>query len=285
MKVRKVMIKVIFFIVIILAISIILLALPQSPLKNKYNSEVNTEINKCDYNAEVFTNEDIKNLPLPVQRYFKYCGFMGKTKMVNCRINCDKVMFRRGVDKPPMKTAYEQHNFVKQPTRMAYMCAKMFGIPFEGRDKYQNGEGAMTGSLAKVFTLFNVTGKEMNQSALVTCLAESLLVPNMAIQSYITWEAIDNNHARGIINWNGIKATGIFSFSNDGEMISFQTNDRYMDGGDGKSEKVKWTCTVEDYIEVNGIKHPNVLKGIWNLPEGDFVYIDIKGVRMEYDVK
>lgn len=38
---------------------------------------------------------------------------------------------------------------------MALIDSRMFGIPFEGYDYYQNGIGGMKGMLAKAIPLFN----------------------------------------------------------------------------------------------------------------------------------
>jgi hypothetical protein len=65
----------------------------------------------------------------------------------------------------------------------------MFGvIPFEGRDKFLDGKGNMIGRLAKIKTVFDVTGAEMDVSAAVTYLSESLIVPACALQKYRGWK-------------------------------------------------------------------------------------------------
>ena len=40
----------------------------------------------------------------------------------------------------------------------------MFGIPFEGYDYYSDGIGGMKGVIAKVITLFNQTGTDMDKA-------------------------------------------------------------------------------------------------------------------------
>ncbi len=57
----------------------------------------------------------------------------------------------------------------------------------------------MKGVLAKTFTLFNQTGDAMNKACLATVLSESLiLIPKAALQPYITWEPMDDTHARAL---------------------------------------------------------------------------------------
>lgn len=282
---NKVLTLTLIFLIIIFTIVIIYLSLPSSPLKYKFTQEVKSEISKCKYSDEVFTQEDFNNLPLPVQRYLNYSGYVGKKKMANARVMYDDVKFKLGIDKPAMKVKYQHYNFVKEPARIAFINTKLYGIPFEGRDKYQNDEGVMTGVLAKLFTLFESKGEQMNQAALVTHLGESIFVPSIFLQDYVTWEAIDNFHAKATIESKGIKASGIFTFNEKGELVKFETDDRVMDSGNGIPQKARWTVEADKYIESNGIKFPSELRAVWNLPEGDFVYFDGKVVAVDYDIR
>ncbi|MTI58565.1 MAG: hypothetical protein FH762_00995 [Firmicutes bacterium] len=251
-------------------------------MKKLYSSEVKSELEKTVLNNQPFTKADIVSLPAPVQRYFRYCGYIGKKKMSNAKIVFEDVDFISNGKQ--LKLRSEQYNFVSEPARIAYLSSKVMGIiPFEGRDKYQNGKGSMIGKLMKIITLFDVTGPKMDQSALVTFLAEALIVPNVALQDYIKWEEIDSYKAKAIMNYGGIKVEGIFTFNDKGEFIKFETNDRYMDKGNGVIEKERWTAKVENYIEKNGIKIPGRMKGIWNLSKNDLVYFDGNITEINFD--
>lgn len=246
-----------------------------TPMKKMYLSEVQNELDKSIVSHELFKEEDISSLPEPVQRYFRYCGYIAKEKMTNAKIVWNDVNFKMRPDKPWIKIKYEQYNFVSEPARIAYIYSAMFGvIPFEGRDRYLNGQGNMLGKLLKKITLFDVAGTEMDISVAVTYLSEALLVPACALQPYIKWEAIDPNHAKARIDYKGVKAEGIFTFNDKGEFTKFETEDRYMDTGGGTLEKHKWTAEASNYVEKNGIKMPSRLKAIWNLPAGDYEYFN-----------
>jgi len=262
------------------------LSVEAGTIKQTFISEVESELENYEYNEEVFTEEEIAKLPKPVQRYFRYAGYIGKKKMLNAKIVFENAEFKRGIDEKPLNLYSEQYNFVTKPTRIVYLRANVLGvIPFEGRDKYQNGKGVMTGKLLKFIPLFNVEGPEMDQSALVTFLAEVLIMPNAALQDYIKWEEIDKKRAKAIIEYEGIKVDGVFTFNEKGKWVKFETRDRYMDKGDGVFEKEKWTIEVSNYIEEDGIKTPQRMRAIWNLSNGDFVYFDGKVAELTYDVK
>lgn len=277
--------KKLFYIVLVLLIMLSVYWITKGDIffmKKLYTAEVKAELENTNFSNQTFTEADIVSLPAPVQRCFKYSGYIGKKKMQNAKIVFEDVDFISNGKE--LKLRSEQYNFVSEPARIAYLSSKVMGIiPFEGRDKYQNGKGSMIGKLMKIITLFDVTSPEMNQSALVTFLAETIIVPNVALQDYIKWEEINGKQAKAIMNYDGIKVEGVFTFNDKGEFIRFETNDRYMDKGNGIMEKEKWTAEVENYIEKNGIKIPGKMKAIWNLSEGDLVYFDGNITNISFD--
>lgn len=269
---------------LLLVISIfIFFKIPYSKLKKDFNNVSSELIKKSVSNNEVFTEEDIKDLPSPVKRYFEYCGFIGTEKMSYMKATFKDVTFKTGKDKPSIKIDYTQYNFVNMPDRIAFIDSSMFGIPFQGFDSYLNGIGNMKGVIAKFYTMFDQTGDDMDMASLVTYLAECFIVPTVVLQDYITWEAIDDNHAKATISYYDISASGIFTFKENGEMVSFTTNDRIATETDGTTKKVKWTAICSDYKESKGIKKPTIFKAIWHYSDGDQVYFNSEQIIIEYD--
>jgi hypothetical protein len=254
-------------------------------LKKLFENEVRAQKEKCSvWDEGVFTEEEISTLPEPVQRYFRHCNFIGKKKMHSAHLIFGDVTFKMGTERPWIKIKYNQYNFVPEPARVVHIYSRVMGIiPFEGRDKFEDGHGSMIGKLLKKITLFDTTGEEMNISAAVTFLSEVLIVPSCALQDYIKWEAIDSSNARAIIEYNGVRGEGVFTFNEKGEFLKFVTDDRYMDMGNGKSEKHRWTTEAFDYREINGIIMPTRVTGSWNLEKGDFKYFDGRLAGVEYN--
>lgn len=158
----------------------------------------------------------------------------------------------------------------------------MFGIPFEGLDTCISGNGSMKGIVGKLFTLFNQTGEVMDNASLVTFLAECLIIPNAALQSYITWEEIDGLHTKATISYNGITVNGVFPFKENGEMYSFTTDDREAVSTDGSREKVKWSAVYSEYAETNGIRKPTAFKAIWHYDDGELIYFNGKDAEISF---
>ncbi len=280
-KGRKLMF-VLLLIAVAVSLVIIYLSIPYSPLKSDFENEVSNLIASEKIAAELFTEEDISGLPTPVQKYFTVCGYIGTPKMSYMKAVYHDVDFLMSTDKPYSRINYTQYNFVKEPMRTAFIETSMYGIPFQGLDSYIGGKGGMKGVIAKAITLFNEMGSEMDKACLVTVLSECLLVPNIALQDYITWESIDDTHAKGTITYYGISGSGIFTFAESGEMLSFITNDRWEVGTDGEKAKIPWSAVLGDYKESSGIKQPTKIKAVWHYEDGDSVYFDSHNFVIEY---
>ena len=294
---RKVMLIIISVVLLIAAIIVVFFNIPWSRASREFRilaerlmteaegeatTSTDTGATSTTTESDVFTEDDIAHLPLPVQNHFRYCGYLGTPKMSAMRIKFKDVDFSMGLNKPTIKIDYTQYNFVGALNRIAYIDSSMYGIPFEGIDSFVGGKGSMKGMLAKLFTLFNQTGPAMDRASLVTFLAESLVIPNVALQSNITWQAIDDLHAQATISYQGISGSGIFTFAENGAMISFTTDDREATDFDGQSRQIRWTAILDDYVEKDGIKVPNVLQSIWHYPEGDLLYFDSKDIEIEF---
>lgn len=260
---------------------IIWFSIPYSPLKSDFSKRRDNMLSAQQSSGQVFTMEDISALPSPLQNYFIKCGYIGKPKMQNIKMIHNDVDFI--LDSKKLKIKCSQFNVGEKPERIALINAKLLGIPFEGLDSYQNGVGSMKGMFAKSIVVFNQTGKEMNQSSLVNCLAESLLVPSITLKDFMKWEAIDKNHVKGTITYYGLSASGIFTFDSNGFFTNFITDDRVYVDTNGNAKKIKWSAICGDYREVSGVMQPKILKGIWHMPECDLVYFNGHDTLIEYN--
>ncbi|MFZ7103152.1 MAG: DUF6544 family protein [Peptococcaceae bacterium] len=251
-------------------------------MKKLYNSEVRAEIMKSVRCAkDVIKESDLTGLPEPVQKYFRYGGYLGKETMQNGEIQWSDVKLKRSPDKDWLSLACYQFNSVPEPCRIVYMKSRLFRIiPFEGRDKYQDGSGNMLIKLLKVIKVGDEKGREMDESALVTVLAETLLIPAYALQDYLRWTAVDTYTAKAMLEYNGVQVRGTFHFNDAGQFTKFESDDRNYTTGKGY-RKIKWSAYAENYQESSGIKFPGVLRAVWHLDDGDYEYFQghIKDIR------
>ncbi|WP_379151025.1 DUF6544 family protein [Paenibacillus sp. sgz5001063] len=264
------------------AATIVFFKIPYSTTKTEFRRIADRNLANPPIPNDAFTNEDWKLLPPPVRLYFESSGFTGKPKMSSMKAVFNKVDFILSPKKPAVSIDYKQYNFVRPLTRIALIETALYGIPFQGLDSYIEGTGSMKGVLGKTFTLFNQLGVEMDQASLVTFLSEALWLPSAAIQGYITWVPVDDHHAQAIISCYGITATGIFSFNDQGECLSFTTDDRTAVGMDGSKQHVRWSALMKDYKWINGIRQPTHLQAVWHYDSGDLVYFDSHNLQLEY---
>lgn len=263
---------------------VIFFMLPFSKTKSDFKELTDRKISAAAEINDVFSEDDIKDLPVPVQKYFRYCGYLGTKKMSYMKAEFKDVDFIMSEDRT-VKIDYTQYNFVEKPERFALISSSLFGIPFEGLDSYDNGTGSMKGTVAKVITLFDYRGAKMDKASLVTILAECLLAPNIALQDYIVWEPIDDTHAKAVITYYGITASGVFTFDDNGAMLSFRTSDRTATDMNGNEREVEWSAFILDYHDVNGIKLPKTLQSVWHYPEGDSIYFNENKVPVNIEYK
>ena len=273
-------------IIVIVIFVVVWFLIPYSPLKSKFHSDVEELKSSCQSDIDrKHRKEDFEKLPIPLQKYIEKSGYVGTPWMNYLHMEYKNVDFMQGKNGPKLKIDYDQYNKVSEPDRMALIDSNMFGIPFQGYDYYQAGRGGMKGVIAKCFPLFHQTGDDMDRACLVTYMAESLFVPTSLLQDYFTFEKLNDYQVKATISYGEQTASGIFTFNEKYEYISFTTNDRAIAHTDGTMEYVPWTAKCSDYyVTENGIHYPACFCAVWNYPEGDFVYFDgkISAIAYEY---
>jgi len=271
---------------IALGIILVFLNIPYSPVKSEFVRDRNRLMQtNFIHTNENFSDEDFVHMPAPIQRYINYAGYIGTPKATSMEMKYHNVNFMQSREQPTLKIDYTQYNFVKYPDRIAYIDSKLFGIPFEGYDYFSNGIGGMKGTIGKAITMFHQTGSEMDKACLVTFLAESIFLPNTLLQNYIKFEEIDSNTVKATITYQGIAASGIFTFNGVGEMVLFTSNDRSVANPDGTMNYVKWSAKCSNYQKnSDGIIQPTAFQAIWNYEAGDFVYFDGDITSITYDL-
>ena len=241
--------------------------------KKLYENEVKEFQSAVSSSSELISPESIAHLPEPVKRYFQYCGFVGTPLSYHAEIIWENSHIRMKPDGKWMRLRTYQHNFVQEPSRLAYMRANMLGIiPFEGRDRYHDGKGHMFGTLGRMIKIFDARDEETAKGAAIVVLAEALLVPSYALQPYIQWEEVDALTARARFIHNGIDVGGTFHFNEQGEYIRFTTHERPYSSPNGGFEQQDYTIEVLGYQQQGDIKIAREVSAIWHLPGGDFEY-------------
>lgn len=269
-----------------LAIVVIYLAMPGGKLWKQYIADVKrslNELNKLQY-PQTFTNDAVALLPSLLRQHLINGGYMETPVMKNMLISFHNTKFRMSKDKKPIQIRFMQINFVKRPDRHAFLTARIMGIPMQAKDSILDGFGSMIGVLAKQFQLFCSTGPEMDQGQLITALADAAFMPSLFLQDYISWSVIDEHTIEGKITWKNVCAKGRFTFDQEGNIIRFDTNDRYMDDNGKGSSLVPWYVIYSDYKKQNGYYQPGSVYVNWALSDGDDTYFSSDHIEVKYSI-
>jgi hypothetical protein len=255
-------------------------------IQNGYISKVKAEFIKQPLAPEeILTESDIAHLPAPVRKYITYTGAIGKSKPQNVRIEFNAQMIRKpGAD--PMEATSVQYNFFSNPTRLFFMKASQFLVPFRVLHVYADQKATMVVRVASIFNAVDISGKELTTAETVTLLNDlCLFVPGSLVDKRLSWKEIDSLSAGVTIENGPYNVSAILYFNDKGELVNFISEDRYALQDDGTQIKEKWSTPIRDYKEINGRKIPTYGEAIWHYPKGNFTYgkFTLKDIR--YNVK
>ncbi len=234
------------------------------------------------HKIEIFTEELIKELPEPLKKYLRVCGYINTPVPVNANVYWSESWLKMSPGKDWRKLHTTQFNSVKPIGRVAYM--KFLTMPVAARDLYRDGYGEINGKLLNLIKVAFDNSKEVAQSALITTFCEFMLIPGYLLLDNVKWEHIDNYSVRGVLTDNGIEVSGIFYFNDEGLFTHFETHDRYFTTSKNSYEKVKFSVIADSYKTQDNLKISEKVKVMWHLPEGDFEYYKGTIDKIEFNV-
>lgn len=227
------------------------------------------------------TENDIAHLPNQLKKYLNHCGYLHKDKIINGQIYWSTAYHKRNQKSNWSKLNYFQFNSVHDISRFVYIDAGIVKLI----EKYQNGYGTWKMVLLKFLKLIDVKNiKEINESALVTLLSEFPFFPTLFLSDGLKFNSIDDNTLEATINHNKNIVRGVFFFSESGELLRFETTDRYYSENGKDFNRVKWIGTCENYIERNGIKIPSKFTAKWQFEKGEFEYFQGQIEEIKYNI-
>lgn len=271
-----------------LLVIIIFLFIILSTLANTlFNREVAKEVAQFFGNTakatsrDIIEKEDLEALPECVQKWLESAQVIGKGKINTARLQ-QKAYLRTTPKGKWMPTEAQQYFRVDEPGFI--WQARIKAAPFvhiAGRDKYADGKGHMLIKILSLKSVADARGPEIDQGVLLRFLAETVWFPTAALSSYITWEEINPHSAKATMSYKGVSASGVFTFNEQGDFVSFSAK-RYMDSG-GKSTLEDWFVIATDYEQLSGVRIPTQGEVTWKLKTGDFTWFKWKITEIEYN--
>ena len=252
-----------------------------------FNGRINREVRGLLSGAKpgtgtVVTQEMLRILPQPVQRYMAYSGVLGKKIPRTVRLK-QVGKIRQNEKSAWMKLEAVEYYSTTPPSFIwkAFLPTKRFPLTL-GRDAYLGGRGSMLIKMLSLFPLVNVaTGSEIDQGAMMRYLNEMTWFPAAFLGNNITWKAIDDTSAEVTFTHQGKSASATMYLDQEGKPINFVAKRYRMVGK--KYDMETWSTPFTGYGEFEGLKLPVRGKAVWILKEGDQAYIELEITEMEYD--
>jgi hypothetical protein len=253
-----------------------------SRFRGRYTSEVQKRLKPVSADSLV-TEEDLAYLPGPVRNYLHFAGAVGKPRVGNFRAEYSGSL-RRSPGSRWMQISALQYSFFDDPARLYYLRSSLFGIPFDGLHVYTGDHAAMMINVAYFFPVVDAGGEKMIMSETVTFFNDMcVLAPATLIDENILWETVDPLSVWARFTRNGITVSAMLYFGENGELVRFVSDDRYMTA-DGKTyARYQWSTQVSEYRDFNGRKVPVNGEASWQLPAGSFTYARVSLKDIEYN--
>lgn len=249
--------------------------------ENEYQNDVKQRLqNQNTTSEELLTEADLQPLPLPVQKYLRYCGVVNQPKVKNMKVVFEGEMRDKGKDY--FKFQSEQYNFFDEPTRLFFMKAKMFGMTVPGYHKYAEAKASMDIKIFGIFPVISHSGAVMDKTETVTLFNDMcLMAPATLIDKRIQWQTINNKEVKATFINHDIKISATLYFNDKGQLINFISQDRTA-VADGKT--YPFSTPVKAYKNYNGLKLMQYGEAVWHYPDGNFTYgkFWLKEIRYNY---
>jgi hypothetical protein len=268
--------------VVILLVTIV--AFAHSNFETKIQKEVAFILKESQiHNRNIITAEMLVDLPYPVRNWLEKSGIVGKPAIRTTYMEQVFEMKLKPEQKKWFRAEAEQY-FSSYPPAFVWK-ADMQIVPLLGafgRDKFIEGEGEM---LFKILSLFPVANDgynpQVNESALQRFLGEIIWMPSAALEDYIEWEMIDGNSAKATLSYKGTTGSGVFTFSDSGDLEKF-TAMRYMGSGP-EAKRMEWFVSALETKEMHGIRIPVRCSATWRLETGDWTWakFEVKNYSFE----
>jgi hypothetical protein len=231
------------------------------------------------------SEEDIRHLPAPVQKYLRYSGALNTPRVQNFRARFTG-QIRRTPESGWMDFHSEQYNFMDEPTRIFFIESSLFGVPFDGLHCYVDASAVMQIKVASLFQIVDAKGPTMTKGETVTLFNDMcVMAPAALIDTSIHWELIDSLTAKATYSNKGFTISATLYFNKEGALVDFSSDDRYLLADGITYKNYRWSTPVKDYVDIGGHRIASYGETVWHMPGGDYVYGKFNLVEIEYNCR
>jgi uncharacterized membrane protein (DUF485 family) len=265
-------------------VTVIVISVASNNFDRMVSKELKLLLSNCPrFQPKIVTLEMLDKLPAGVQSWLKHASVVGKESIQTVHLKQEGRM-RIKADGKWMEVKAEQYFTVPNPGFIWFADVNAAPLlSLRGRDKYYAGRGNMLIKLFSIIPVANSKGQEIDQGTMLRYLAEIVWFPTAALSEYITWKEIDSLAAEATMEYKGVKASGVFKFNDQGDVVSFEAQ-RYYDRKEGATlENWRIEIAKDGYKEIQGIRVPVEAAVTWKLNEGDFTWYKLEIIDIKYN--
>ncbi len=229
-----------------------------------------------------FSEQLVRNLPTPVQRYLHYALKEGQPNIRYAKLK-QEARFKHRPEGSWFTVKAKEYISGMEPgfvwdARLRHNAFWWRTAKLALLDEVGTGHIKLFGA----FTLQEFDGPETNRSMLFRFLSELVWLPTGLLPTkQLRWEAIDDNSSKAILVDGDTSVDAVFHFNEIGEVTRIETKSKYRDHKSG-FEREKFTLLCKNYQEVEGVMIPTEVDYVWNLDTGDFEYGQFRVTGVEY---
>jgi hypothetical protein len=225
--------------------------------------------------GDVVTREMLDGAPPAMRRYLTWTGVVGRPIPGSMALR-QTGRIRPDNDKPWWRFSAEESFLMGLPAFRWLAHVRMAGLPLlRVSDSYIAGRGRTQVRLARVLTVADHRGSEINEAALLRYLSEMVWFPAAFLLGNVDRRQIGRNAAHVTIRDAGLSVTGTFRFDDVGRPLGF-TALRSRDLGGNRFHADPWIAAFTAYGELNGVRVPIEGWSGYRLPSGILRYIELR---------
>jgi hypothetical protein len=245
-------------------------------LKRTYAKLVDVSLAGIPVQMETVRESELEGLPAPLRRYMDFCGVVGTEHVNHFRAAfTGRFKLDPGGDWAPVKA--EQYSFIHEGRRLFAMGMKHKGLPVNALHHYRRENASMTIKIMDLLQVVHHEGELMLKGETVTWFNDLCVwAPAALLRADVSWEEIDANRVKGRLTSNGITVEAILIVDDEGRLVDFISEDRYVANKDGTYDNIPWSTPMYDFRDVNGLRLGCRGAAIWHYPDAEFKYIELE---------
>jgi hypothetical protein len=233
--------------------------------------------------ADLVTEAELAPLPTPVQRYLRRVEAVGKPHVHSVRAQMT-IQLRGNASESWMEGTVEQYNDFDKGLRFFFLQAQRGPLSFDVAHLFDEEGATMRARILGLFPVMDASGEQLTQSETVTLLNDMcVLAPATLLSPKLKWTPIDETRARVTLAHGGYLVSAVLTFSADGDLVNFVSEDRAQ--SDGKtSAYYPWWTPMSDYRNFGAHRLASIGEAQWQEPSGLWTYARIRILEVEYNV-